>query len=918
MPRDTKNSPAELPRHVGDLTGLVTLGISTVLLLALVSYDRNDLAQFSQPPNDPPHNWLGRFGAWGAGELTFLVGAGAFVLIALGFGFALSRFVPALAYLRRGWRAPAAAVGLFIACLGVFDLLKTNGVRLGTTGNTSSPGGILGEVLNHWTTWCLNRTGATLFYIILYAVSLVFLTDFHVIIWIRKLIPSRSGGSPEPIGKPSTGRKEKELVPSGATGKRDRSEEPAKASGAAKASKDAGETKTETGPNLGADLQPVPEPRFQDNSLSGSRSNPPKAVVGDGETIKAAEVTAATDANAVLGRASALKTNKEKTTPAEVSPAPPTPAEASEDGADPGAEEGRPFDDAPNSTAAPLAANAASAINPASARGRMQPRRPKPITVASTPLIGNYQLPSLDLLHLPDLSIKPTETKEELMANSRLMVQTLAQFGIEVAPGDITRGPTITRYELHPAPGVKLEKIAALTNNIAAALKAERINVLTPIPGKSSVGVEVPNAVKTKVIMRDLLESPEWRNYKGRIPLALGKDVYGQPIIADLAEMPHVLIAGSTGSGKSVCINTIIASLLYKFGPDQLRFVMIDPKVVELQQYNALPHLVVPVVTDPKKVILALRWVVNEMEKRYQIFAKVGVRNIKAFNERPKDKPLPPKEPELSLMSRKEKLEPGAEGFAVEVDEQIVVPRDEDILIPDKLSYIVVIIDELADLMLVAPADVEMAIARITQMARAAGIHCIVATQRPSVDVITGVIKANIPARIAFQVAAKVDSRTILDQMGADKLLGKGDMLYLPPGSARLTRAQGALITDQEIQALVDFIAAQGKPSYEVEIHQALQKAPSSMGSMPLDPDDATSSEDEELLQKCMEIIRTEKKASVSLLQRRLKLGYGRASRLMDELEDRGIVGPSKGAEPRDILLDLDGQGYDGGGQSMV
>ncbi|HTH47562.1 MAG TPA: DNA translocase FtsK, partial [Candidatus Limnocylindria bacterium] len=477
---------------------------------------------------------------------------------------------------------------------------------------------------------------------------------------------------------------------------------------------------------------------------------------------------------------------------------------------------------------------------------------------------------------------------------------------------------TITRYELHPAAGVKLEKITALTNNLAAALKAERLNVLAPIPGKSSVGIEVPNAVKTKVIMRDLLESPEWTGSKARIPLALGKDVYGHPIIADLAEMPHVLIAGSTGSGKSVCINTIIASLLYKFGPDQLRFVMIDPKVVELQQYNALPHLVVPVVTDPKKVILALRWVVNEMEKRYQIFAKVGVRNIKGFNDRPKDKPLPVVEPELPLMAKKEKLEPGAEGFAVEVDEQIVVPRDDDIIIPEKLSYVVVIIDELADLMLVAPADVEMAIARITQMARAAGIHCIVATQRPSVDVITGVIKANIPARIAFQVAAKVDSRTILDQMGADKLLGKGDMLYLPPGSGKLTRAQGALITDQEIEQLVEFIAKQGKPSYEPEIHQRLQSTPSSMGSMSLDPESDVSDADEELIQKCIEVIRSEKKASVSLLQRRLKLGYGRASRLMDELEDRGVVGPSKGAEPRDILLDLDGQGYDGSGQSMV
>ena len=338
---------------------------------------------------------------------------------------------------------------------------------------------------------------------------------------------------------------------------------------------------------------------------------------------------------------------------------------------------------------------------------------------------------------------------------------------------------------------MKLEKISALSNNIAAALKAERIHILAPVPGKSSVGVEVPNAIKTKVIMRDLFESEEWRGTKAKIPIALGKDVYGHPIVADLSEMPHLLIAGSTGSGKSVCINAIIASLLYKFKPEDLRFVMIDPKVVELQQYNALPHLVVPVVTDPKKVLLALRWVVNEMDKRYKIFARVGVRNVKSFNERPKNKPLPQHELELPLKAKKEKVEPGTDGFAVEVDEEIVVPRDDDIVIPEKLSYIVVIIDELADLMLVAPADVEMAIARITQMARAAGIHCIVATQRPSVDVITGVIKANIPARIAFQVASRVDSRTILDAMGADKLLGKGDMLYLPPGSETSNALRG-------------------------------------------------------------------------------------------------------------------------------
>ena len=619
-----------------------------------------------------------------------------------------------------------------------------------------------------------------------------------------------------------------------------------------------------------------------------------------GEVIPASEIRPATT-DEILGRKSDAKPAEKK--PVEESNPEPVAAEKVEAEK---TETEKPAEPKPE----PVIIIADGSVPPP--RPRPAPRKPKPMTVASVPMIGNYQLPSMDFLQHADMTVKPTESKEELMANARLMQQTLAQFDIEVSLGDITKGPTITRYELHPAPGVKLEKITALSNNIAAALKAERIHILAPVPGKSSVGVEVPNLIKTKVIMRDLFESDEWRNTKARIPIALGKDVYGHPIVADLAEMPHCLIAGSTGSGKSVCINSIIASLLYRFSPDQLRFVMIDPKVVELQQYNALPHLVVPVVTDPKKVLLALRWVVNEMEKRYKIFARVGVRNIKSFNERPKNKPLPEQEMELPLAAKKEKVEAGADGFAVEVDEEIVVPREEDIIIPEKLSYIVVIIDELADLMLVAPADVEMAIARITQMARAAGIHCIVATQRPSVDVITGVIKANIPARIAFQVASRVDSRTILDAMGADKLLGKGDMLYLPPGSANLNRAQGALITDKELQDIVDFIAKQGKPSYEMEIHQQLSK-PSANTDI-----ESGIDEDEELIQQCIEVIRSEQKASVSLLQRRLRLGYTRAARIMDELEGRGIVGPSKGAEPREILIDLDGGGADGGTQSAV
>ncbi len=924
-----------------DSQGLLLILVAVVLTAALISYDRLDLGVNTTEPNTAIRNWMGRFGAHVVYRLYLALGFGTWVLPVLLLGFGFASFIPSLNYLRR-WRSLIASVGLVIACVGVLDLCERwiPGIQI-RKNSGPSPGGLLGHQINNaWVEYSVGRMGAAVTYVIIYLASLLFLTDYQLLVWIRQLwvrVPKtpeeKLAAEEAAIGKKAKAleKKARELTKQ-ATAESEASTpvtKPARGKAPAAAVVPQAEGAAEPS-GLGADLRPIPEVTIRDLSVPQPRE---VRTVQTGEVIQADEISAVlapvgdeptpaseprkpkSVAERILGRPPGADLDEKGEEIVDLSVESSRPGAEQSDGAD--ADDAPPWDrpeDAVHSPAEALPL-AAAAARP---RAVMQTRKIKPITVASAPIIGNYRLPSIDLLSLPDTSVKPTETKEELMSNARLMVQTLAQFGIEVAPGDITKGPTITRYELHPAPGVKLEKIAGLTNNIAAAMKAERLNILAPIPGKSSVGVEVPNAVKTKVIMRDLLESPEWQSTKARIPLALGKDVYGNPIIADLAEMPHVLIAGSTGSGKSVCINTIIASLVYRFSPDQLRFVMIDPKVVELQQYNALPHLVVPVVTDPKKVILALRWVVNEMEKRYQIFARVGVRNIKSFNERPKDKPLLTKEPELPLTARKERVEPGADGFAVEIDEQIVVPRDEDIVIPEKLSYIVVIIDELADLMLVAPADVEMAIARITQMARAAGIHCIVATQRPSVDVITGVIKANIPARIAFQVAAKVDSRTILDQMGADKLLGKGDMLYLPPGSGRLIRAQGALITDAEIEAVMNHISVQGKPSYEPEIHQALQKAQSSMGSLPLDPDDEGSSEDDELLQKCIDVIRTEKKASVSLLQRRLKLGYGRAARMMDELEDRGVVGPSKGAEPRDILIDLDGSGFDGGGQRLV
>ena len=542
---------------------------------------------------------------------------------------------------------------------------------------------------------------------------------------------------------------------------------------------------------------------------------------------------------------------------------------------------------------------------PAAPSNPKPPRRPKPVTVAATPMFGNYQLPPLDFLQHPDPTLQPTESREELMAKARLIQQTLAQFDIEVALGDITKGPTITLYELHPAPGVRLEEIAAHSNDLASVLRAERLNILTPVPGKSSVGVEVPNPVKTSVIMRDLLESEEWRNTKARIPLALGKDVYGWPIIADLSEMPHLLITGGVGAGKSVFLDAIITSLLYRFSPEQLRFVIIDPNGFELQLYTALPHLVVPVVADPQKAILALRWVVNEMEKRFAIFVCAGVRNMLSFNSRPKNKPLPPREPELPLLAKHEKAEPGAGGLAVDVDEGTVVPREEDMIIPERLSYLVVIVENVENLMQAAKAEAEPALEHLARNARAAGIHLVLTTRQPSQNTLLESIKAEVPARVAFRCESRLDSRRILGAVGAEKLLGKGDLLYLPPDSVKLVRAQGALVTGHEIQSIVDFVAKQARPSYELQIHQQLSRPSNSLD------DKSSIDEDEEVIQDCIEVIRSEQKAAVWLLQRRLRLGYGRAARCMDELENRGIVGPSKGPEPRDILIDLDSLGAD-------
>jgi len=505
---------------------------------------------------------------------------------------------------------------------------------------------------------------------------------------------------------------------------------------------------------------------------------------------------------------------------------------------------------------------------------------------------GDYKFPPLDLLMDPPDADDGGD--EDHMKKAQNLRDTLAEFKIEVELGEVHTGPVITRYDVHPAAGVRVEKIANLDKNLAMALKAESVRILAPVPGKGCVGIEVPNAKASPVCIKEILESTAWANANAEIPVVLGKEASGKALVTDLTKMPHLLIAGSTGSGKTVCMNAIIASLCYHASPEDVRFIMVDPKIVEMKVYNDLPHMLIPVVTEPKKVPAALKWLLIEMERRYQIFAKVGVRNLAGFNA----KILKDKEEKAKADAMDAELTPEERAALSTIE----VPRDEGVLeIPEnKLPYIVCIIDELADLMMVAQAEIETGIARLAQLARAAGIHLVIATQRPSVNVITGVIKANLPSRISFRVASLQDSRTILDGKGAEALIGKGDMLFIPPGSASYLRAQGAFVSDEEINGVVDFLKQNGPPDIVEEVQQQIDSAEEEdiLGG-------SGGEDDDPMLPKALEVIRTTKRASTSNLQRKLKIGYNRAARIMDELEERGIVGPDNGAQPREILKDL-------------
>ena len=468
----------------------------------------------------------------------------------------------------------------------------------------------------------------------------------------------------------------------------------------------------------------------------------------------------------------------------------------------------------------------------------------------------NYVFPSIDLLAVP----KQGEVfdRKAIHGVAVKLQKTLASFGVDAKVTNITKGPTVTRYELTPSTGVKVSKIVNLSDDIALNLAAKSIRIEAPIPGKAAVGIEVPNAICESVMLREVIESDTFKNHKSKLAFALGKDAAGEVCVGDIAKMPHVLIAGATGSGKSVCINSIIVSILYKAKPSEVKMILVDPKMVELSGYNGIPHLLIPVVTDPKKAAGALNWAVQEMVNRYNLFASKGVKDIKGYN------------------------------FVMEKESEGV-----------KLPQIVIIIDELADLMMVAPNDVEDAICRLAQMARAAGMHLVIATQRPSVDVITGIIKANIPSRIAFTVSSQVDSRTILDMAGAEKLLGKGDMLYYPVGETKPLRMQGTFISEKEIESIVDEIKSNTDVKYNNDIIESIEKA-NGKGTK---ADDDEQDDADELLNDAIDLVMDMGQASASMLQRKFKIGYSRAGRIVDQMEARGLISGYDGSKPRQVLI---------------
>ena len=802
-----------------EIWGIVMLVFFVLLTLSLISYEPKDISLLSAPPNDPPFNWIGPVGAWSSYLLLQAVGIGAYIVpvICLGLGLTL--------LIRKELRVWPKLVWAGVVLLSFSGLMQLSGDRWHDLASRINidPGAVGGNISLVLVESVVERlfgpmgAGVICWALFLSGTVMFLGTDVLKAWWasIRSMSADMAESSRQRMIE-HRARQEQMAYERRALQEQDARIQ--KALGNVEAPPD---TRAKRKPKAKKEAAPEePKKRAMLETLPVEEPAPEPEPVPEPEPEPVPE--------------------PEPPAP-EPEPAPPKkerkrkPAPAKEP-------EPEPTD--PPEDLLPLPASA---------------EEPDP---------GAYVLPPMSVLNEIPVAMD-SGPKVNLEAMARVLEDALSEFGVEAKVTNVERGPVVTQFEVLPAAGVRVERIKSLSNNIALALKATSVRVQAPIPGKGVVGIEIPNGKSKIVYLRGIMESSEWESHGCAVPLILGQDVGGKNRVVDLAKMPHLLIAGATGAGKTVCMNSILAGMLMSRTPEQLRLMLVDPKIVEFSGYADLPHLVVPVITDPKKVAIGLRWAIKEMERRYKMFAKVGVRNIDSFNSRPK--------------TEQQDLFGEAGG-------------DEEDKIPDTVPYIVIIVDELADLMLVAQAEIENSIARLAQLSRAVGIHMILATQRPSVNVITGTIKANFPARIAFQVAQKVDSRTILDAIGAEQLLGRGDMLFMPPGGTELVRAQGAMCEDDEIVRIVDFIKDQRKPRYEMAVQKKIESnIPSSDGG-----------QDDELMEQAIEIIRETQRASTSSLQRRMRIGYTRAARLMDVLEERGIVGPPNGSDPREILIDLD------------
>lgn len=830
----TKDAPPEKRTGKRQIIGIILMAVAILQFMGLLTYNPWDIPTLQSPPNQPILNWIGLIGAWSSYHCFVLLGVASyvvpFIIAAQGLLCIYGEEIrPGMKVIHKfGWMA------LLLLCLACgMELAQGPGGAMAAKLNIPFAGGAVGHLFGAMTLMTLlgeMGTGIVLGVVVL--ISAVCLFDFEVTALFRD-----PKGTLGPILKrltqwmipPEDGEEEESFEP-------ELDVEPVKPKKRKPRKPKKPKVEKEPIPDPEPEFRPasqlIPEPEEEVQELLPEPAPPMPEPIPEPEpeplTIPSPE-PAMEDAEPSVFK------NPEP------EPKPPKPVQVKKAHDWEQADMVMPDHDAEGAT---------------NSEGKV------------------WTLPPVELLQAPTGKVESDGTREAYLKQH--LETTLKEFGVDARITDVQRGPVVTSFEVLPAAGVRVEKIANLTNNLALALKAETIRVQAPIPGKGVVGIEVPNNKSTVVYARETIESKnwsqakDWRKGKIALPMLLGVDVSGNQLVGDLADMPHVLIAGATGSGKSVCMNSLLAGLLMSRTPEQLRLILVDPKIVEFTAYKELPHLVVPVITDPKKVGLGLRWAITEMEKRYKLFAKCGVRNIKSFNNR--------------VVAKQGDL------FGAEESEDKV---------PETLPYIVVVIDELADLMMVAQAEIENYIARLAQLSRAVGIHMILATQRPSVNVITGTIKANFPARIAFQVAQKTDSRTILDAIGADKLLGKGDMLYLSPSSSKLTRAQGAWTSDEEINEIVAHYKEQGTPEYENKVTEKLTSTK---------PDLPEQGEEDELVNQAVEVIRQTRRASTSSLQRRLRIGYNRAARLMDQLEEQGIIGPPQGSEPREILIDLEGE----------